>query len=125
MIKRNIFSLIIALIILYLSLASSDTLNKVTFFNISYFDKIAHFGMYFTLMSVILIENRKLLKKSVQIFYVSLIPLCYGIFMEVLQLVLTSSRSASFYDVVFNAAGILFSLLVWLLIRPFSKHSVR
>ena len=57
MLKRNIFSIIVALIILYLSLASSDTFEKVPFFNIPNFDKIVHFGMYFGLMSVIFLKT--------------------------------------------------------------------
>ena len=59
MIKKNIFSILVALIIMYLSLTNSHTFDKVPLIKIPNFDKIVHFGMYFRLMSVIILENRK------------------------------------------------------------------
>jgi len=125
MIKKNIFSILVALIIMYLSLTSSDTFDKVPLYNIPYFDKIVHFGMYFVLMSVIIFENRKTFQSTRFVFLTGLIPLFYGILMEVLQATLTISRSGSVYDVVFNLAGILVSLILWLWIRPLIKNSIR
>lgn len=125
MIKKNIFSVLVALLIMYLSLTSSDTFNKVSLFHITFIDKIAHFGMYFVLMSVIIFENRKIFRSTGHLFLIALIPLFYGILMEILQLTLTVSRSGSFYDVVFNSAGILISLLIWLWIKPYTKVTVR
>ncbi len=113
MVKKNIFSILVALIILYLSLTSSDTFNKVSFIKIPNFDKIVHFGMYFGLMSVIILENRKTLRSTVHLFMAALIPLFYGILMEILQSTLTLTRTGSFYDAIANLAGILFSLLIW------------
>jgi VanZ family protein len=124
MVKKNIFSILVALFIMYLSLTSQDTFDNVSVFNIPFFDKIAHFGMYFSLMSVIIFENRKSLKSTSQLFLISLIPLFYGILMEILQSTLTDSRSGSFYDVVFNSAGILVSLLLWLWIKPLIKETI-
>jgi VanZ family protein len=125
MIKKNKFSVFVALIILYLSLASSDTFNEVPLFDIPYLDKIVHFGMYFGFMSVIIFENRKTLNNNVQLFLISLIPLLYGILMEIFQATLTTTRSGSIYDVIFNFAGILISLILWLLIKPFMKDQIR
>lgn len=117
MVKKNIFSIVVALIILYLSLASSETFEKVDIFNISFIDKIVHFGMYCGFMSVIIFENRKSIKGNLQLFLTALIPFAYGILMELLQSTLTTSRSASFYDVLANSTGILTSLLLWLWIE--------
>ena len=117
MAKKNIFSILIALIILYMSLTGSETFHKVPFYNIPYFDKIVHFGMYLGFMLVIILENRKSIKGNLQLFLTALIPFVYGILMELLQLILTTSRSASFYDVIANSAGILASLLLWLWIK--------
>lgn len=125
MVKKNIFSILVALLIMYLSLTSSGTFEKVSFFNISFIDKIVHFGMYFVLMSVIIFENRKTFKSIGQIFLIALIPLFYGILMEILQATFTLSRYLSIYDVIFNSAGILVSLLLWLWIKPLINKSVR
>jgi len=125
MVKKNLFSIILALIILYLSLAGSDNFEKISIFNILFIDKIVHFGMYFALMSVIIFENRKSIKSTTHLFLTALIPLFYGILMEVLQLSFTISRSGSYKDVIFNSAGILVSLLIYLWIKPMPHKTVR
>jgi len=125
MIKKNIFSILVALIIIYLSLTSSDTFEKVSIFKIPFLDKIVHFGMYFGLMSVIIFENRKTLKSTRHLFLIALIPLFYGILMEILQSTLTATRTGSFYDAIINLAGILVSLLLWLWVKPHLKETIR
>jgi|WetSurMetagenome_2_1015567.scaffolds.fasta_scaffold124039_1 VanZ family protein len=114
MIKHNIISILTSLIILYLSLANSDTFDQMPLINIPNFDKIVHFGMYFTLMSAILFENRKVLKTNKYILLSSLIPVSYGILMEILQGTITTTRSASIYDILFNTAGSLTSCLIFI-----------
>ena len=125
MIIKNKFSILVALIILYLSLANSDTFNEIPLFNIPNLDKFVHLGMYFSFMSVIIFENRTTIKKGVHLFLIALIPLFYGILMEVFQATLTTTRNGSIYDVIFNSAGILISLILWLWIKPFMKDQVR
>jgi VanZ family protein len=125
MIKKNIFSILVALVILYLSLASSETFEKVRYFNLSFFDKIVHSGMYMGFMSVIIFENRKSINNNLQLFLLALIPFVYGVLMELFQLTITTSRSGSFYDVIANAAGILTSLLLWLWIKPHVTGKIR
>jgi len=125
MIKKNILSFLVALIIMFLSLAGSDNFDGVPFLNIPYFDKIAHFGMYFGFMSVLLFENRKQLTGNRQIMLLSVIPFFYGIMMEMFQIIFTVSRSGNVYDVLFNSTGILVSALLWIWIRPFNKNIVR
>jgi len=119
MIRKNILSIIVALIILYLSLTGSDTFDKVPMFNIPYLDKIVHFLMYAGLMTVILFENRKILILQRQIFFAALIPFFYGILLEILQVSLTDTRSGSIYDALFNTCGIIAAIILWLLIKPF------
>ena len=125
MLKKNILSILVALFIMYLSLASSETFKNVPFSKIPQFDKVVHFLMYFGLMSSILFENRKTLKKTRDFFLISLIPLFYGILMEILQGVLTITRSASFFDAVFDETGIIVCILLWLWIKPFKKENIR
>ncbi len=69
--------------------------------------------MYFTLMSAILFENRKSLRGTSHLFLIALLPLFYGILMEVLQFSLTETRSGNIYDVFANSSGILISILIW------------
>jgi VanZ family protein len=125
MLKKNIFSILLALLIMYLSLAPSSTFKKVSLFDLPFQDKIVHFLMYFSLMSVLILENRNTIRSNLQLFMIAIIPLFYGILMEILQSTLTVSRSGSIFDAIFNLAGIIVSLLLWLLIKPFIKSSIR
>lgn len=125
MIKKNIFSIVVALIILYLSLASSDTFKNVPFSTIPNLDKLVHLCMYFGLMSAIIFDNRKRIISNKQVLLLALIPFFYGVLMEILQGVLIVSRYASIYDVMANSTGIVISILVWLWVKPLIKTSVR
>ncbi len=125
MVKKNIFSILVALAIMYLSLANSHTFDKVSLINIPNFDKIVHFGMYFSLMSIIIFENRKTIKISGHWFLIGLIPLFYGIIMEIFQSTLTSTRTGSLWDALFDGAGILVSILLWLWIKPPEKEILK
>lgn len=110
---------------MYLSMANSHTFDKIPVFNIPYFDKLVHFAMFFGLMSVIILENRKTLKSWRLLFLTGLIPLFYGILIEVLQAAFTVTRSGSVYDALADFAGILVSILLWVWIQPFKKEIIR
>jgi hypothetical protein len=125
MIKKNVLSILVALIIAYLSLSDADNYDKVLFFNFPGADKIIHFIMYFVFMSVIVFENRKNIGKVKILLLITLIPLLFGALMEVLQMFLTTSRSGSVADLLSNLAGILFSFTLCLMIRPFRKQIIR
>lgn len=125
MIRKNIYSILVALLLLYLSLTNSEKFQNTSLVNIPYMDKIVHFGMYFVMMSVIILEHRKSLKNSRILFLFALIPLAYGVLMEILQSTLTVTRTGDFYDALADAAGILVSVLLWLLIKPILKEPVR
>ena len=121
MLRKNIFSILIAAIILYLSMANAHTFDKVPI-NIPYFDKIVHFGMYFSFMSVLIIENRKAIKSTGNLFLTGLIPFFYGIIIEIMQSAFTSTRTGSIYDAMANFAGILVSILLWFWIKSYVKE---
>jgi len=125
MIRKNIFSIIVALVILLLSLLGSGTLEKVDFMDLTFTDKIAHFGMYFGFTSVIIYENRKKMMFSAIYIVAALIPFFYGILMEFLQEFMTTTRSGNIYDVIFNTAGIIASLIIWLLFRSHINRIVK
>jgi VanZ family protein len=121
MLRKNKFSILVAFIILYLSLTSAHTFDKVPEFNIPYFDKVVHFGMYFGLMLMITLENRKSIKSVKQLFLLGLIPLFYGILIEFLQSSFTVTRNGNFYDALADCTGILVSILLFLLIKPLRR----
>ena len=121
LLKKNIFSLITALIILYLSLAPSDTFNKVSVFDLPFIDKIVHLCMYFGLTIVLLYENRSMMKRTKNLFLLSIIPFVYGILMEFLQSWLTETRHAEFFDALFDLFGILLALISWRLFFYLSR----
>ncbi|MCX6330061.1 MAG: VanZ family protein [Bacteroidia bacterium] len=125
MVRRNKFSIIIAFIIIILSLTSSEELQKISIIHFKGMDKVIHFIMYFVFMSVILFENRKRVGRTGNLFLIALIPFFFGALMELLQSLLTSSRSGSIYDLIFNLAGILFSVLIFLIIRSFQKEKIK
>ena len=116
-----------ALIISFLSLENMSEFEKVSgvFFKIPHIDKIVHWGMYFTFMSVIIFENRNQIKTTKYLFLLALIPFFYGILMEILQFTVTSNRSGSIYDAIFNSIGILFSIISWLVIKPHLKQGTK
>ena len=125
MIKKHLLSLIVAVLLLYLSLTNAEKFENMPVPHFKFMDKIVHFGMYFVLMSAILFENRNKIMNLRKIILLSLFPLSYGILMEILQLTLTVSRSGSFYDAVADAAGVIGSVLFWYLIKPELRQSIR
>lgn len=117
MIRKNIFTILVSIAIFWLSMTNSDTFESVRLVDIPNSDKMVHVGMYFVLMSAVLYENRKRVINFRDILTAALFPLSYGILIEILQS-LTVSRSASFYDALADAAGIIISIVLWKLIRP-------
>lgn len=125
MIKNNILSIIVALIILYLSFANPETLNKVSVFHFRGLDKIIHLLMYFVFMVTILYEHRKQLIRSSQYFFIAIIPIVFGALIELFQTWFTNTRSGSIFDLLFNMAGILIAILIFVYIRRLVKENIR
>jgi VanZ family protein len=121
MVWKNKLSILVALIILYLSLTNANNFDKLPLVKVPFSGSFIHFCMYFGLMSVIIFENRKALTKNGSLLIISLIPLFYGFLMELLQILITTTRTGSLSDIIFNSAGILVSVLIWLLIKPSIK----
>jgi len=121
MIRKNIFSISVSLIILYLSLSTPQTLVKIGFFNIPYFDKLAHFGLYFVLMAVIIIEHRNSCINTRKLLLIALVPFFLGIGIEFMQTALTSNRKKEFLDMIADSAGITAAIFLWLFIKPYYR----
>ncbi len=112
-------TLILILIIITVSLAN---MNKVIPENVSsfkYFDKIAHFGMYFSLSFIFFIENysaNNFLKRR----WIIVETISLGIILEFVQYLFTTNRTGDFIDAVFNTIGVLVGGIFFLLLRKYS-----
>jgi VanZ family protein len=122
MIRKNILSISTALAILYLSLASSDALNRIPVLHFPGEDKIVHFIMYSFFTGVLLYENRKRIETWYRLIIIALIPFFFGALLELLQSWLTTSRTGSIFDLLFNLSGILFSVIIYLLAKNTSRE---
>jgi VanZ family protein len=125
MIRKNKFTIVTAMVILYLSLAGSITFGQSGILNIPYIDKIGHFGLYFTLMSVIILEHKNLFQNTRQLLLVALIPFFFGNLIEILQMTLTSNRKGEILDALANSAGITIALFLWLFVKPYYKQEFK
>jgi|WetSurMetagenome_2_1015567.scaffolds.fasta_scaffold156473_1 VanZ family protein len=112
-IKNNILSIVIAFIILFLSLANSNTIEEVTFFTFPYIDKVVHFGMYLTLMLSLLYEHRYSNYQLKGQLLMAVLPAIYGILLEIIQKYITETRSGDIVDALFNVIGVLVALSLW------------
>jgi len=123
MIRKNKFSIIVAVVILFLSLTSSHTFGRAGFINIPYIDKMAHFGFYFLFMSVIIIEHIKTLNNTRLLILSALIPFCFGSVIELLQSgIQIINRRGEILDLMFNTAGISAALFLWLFYKPYYRE---
>jgi VanZ family protein len=125
MFRRNIFSILVALVIMYLSLANAHTFDKIPTFNIPHFDKIVHFLMFFGLMSVVILENRRSINSNRRLLVLAIMPFSYGVLMEILQSAFTRTRTGDFFDACADLAGIIASMLLWKWIKPYIEAKIR
>ncbi len=105
-IKRYYRSVLIGILILWLSLSGGQSLVSGDFLNIPYVDKIGHFTMY-ALFSAMLLLDSCLWQSGRSVRYVVLvIPVTFGALMEVFQYFLTTSRKAEALDLLADILGI-------------------
>jgi VanZ family protein len=125
MIRKNLFSILAFLLLLFLSLTNTEKFQMVSMLAIPTMDKLVHFGMYFFLMSVILIEHRRSIRTMKHLLIAALVPFAYGVLMEVLQYMFTSTRSGDFLDALADGLGVLCAVLLWIIIKPLFREPVR
>jgi VanZ family protein len=92
-------------------------LKKLPDLGVSFADKIYHASTYFILAflwynTLVLHFNTS---KTKAIIYTSLISIIFGIIIEVLQGVFTTTRHADIFDVLANSLGVLFAVSVLIL----------
>jgi VanZ family protein len=119
MVKKNKFSILISLVIVYLSLANAKAFEVAGFFDIPYLDKFVHFGLYFLFMTVIILEHRDSFANTRQLIVVALIPVFFGGLMELAQAGFTDTRKADVLDIMFNTAGTATAVCIWLFYKPY------
>lgn len=106
---------LIAFIILYGSLTSSDNLNKIGFLAITNIDKVIHFLFYFSLSITFISSLYKSthLKLVDQYILTIIFSISYGLIMEVLQYYLTVNRTADILDAIANTLGCIIGVLLF------------
>lgn len=123
MLRKNLISVSVAAIILYLSLTGSDSFSRFNIPVIPSFDKIVHAAMYFTLMFSLLFENRTIVSTLKGYALLATIPFIYGVLIELLQIVFTSDRQGEIFDILSNLAGIIIAVVAWRILNVFTGNT--
>jgi VanZ family protein len=110
--KQYYKSIIIGLLILWLSLTGSNIPVPGRMLDIPYLDKLGHLGMYAFFSSILLLDSCRWEVEGKFHYLVLLIPLFFGALMEILQMTLTTSRKAEEIDLLANIAGIAAGVLL-------------
>lgn len=100
-----------ALFILFATIANTSTLEELSLQSLFAFDKPIH-AFLFGFQAFLLIRTGPPISK--RILWVCMVSLGYGMLTEVLQGLITVSRTFDWYDMLADGIG---CLLVWLLYR--------
>jgi VanZ family protein len=104
--KQYYKSILIGLLILWLSLTGSSTMVPGRILNIPYIDKLGHLSMYALFSAVLLLDSCHWKTSRGFSYAVLLIPLGFGALMEILQMTLTQARKAEIADLAANIGGV-------------------
>ena len=115
--KQYYKSILIGLLILWLSLTGSNIPVPGRMLDIPYLDKLGHFGMYAFFSAMLLLDSCRWKVEGKFHYLILLIPLFFGALMEILQMTLTESRKAEEIDLLANIGGIATGVLVASLAR--------
>lgn len=111
-IKQYYKSIIIGLLILWLSLSGSKSLVPGRMLNIPYIDKMGHFAMYAFFSAMLLMDSCRWQSERRFNYLILLIPILFGALMEIMQMTLTTSRQAETLDLVANISGVTAGILL-------------
>lgn len=125
MLRRNILSVSVAIVILATSLTGAGSFSKLSFASFPGADKLVHFIIYFVFMAVVIFEHRNNIKTIGRLMLYSIFPFVFGSLMELLQAWVTSTRSGSWKDILANFAGIIAAVLISLLIKRFRSAIIK
>jgi len=87
----------------------ANELPTKPFLSIPHFDKIVHFGLFFVFCLLLFLPFKKL-KMNLYVYAPAISLLLAGV-LEIVQQIISSSRSSNLYDFVANAAGVVASVL--------------
>jgi len=110
--KQYYKSIIIGLLILWLSLTGSNIPVPGRMLDIPYLDKIGHFGMYAFFSAILLLDSCRWKVEGKFHYLILFIPLFFGALMEILQMTLTATRKAEELDLLANMGGIAAGVLL-------------
>jgi len=117
-----------AVIILVLSGLSGNSISKIPFIDLPYFDKVLHLSFYF-ILSILLcrgyilqLQNKD--RKWPYIF-TFLTAFLYGLLIELFQATIFSGRTADWRDALANTAGIIIGLLLYKPIHRFITRYIK
>ncbi|MBP7731651.1 MAG: VanZ family protein [Bacteroidales bacterium] len=116
-IRKNILSIIVAIIIAFVSFMSPGDINKINILKLHNVDKLVHTIMYFALAFTLCYENRNQLLKAKNYIYISIIPIIFGLIIEILQPIVTRGRTTQPTDELFNLAGTIVAVIFWYIIK--------
>ena len=126
-IKRYPFSLIIILVIIYLSFFKPPTIERIPLF--PGIDKVVHFCMYGGLSGILWLEflwNHRTGGMVMRHAWIGAVtcPIAMSGLVEILQAYCTVNRSGDWLDFVANCCGVLAAtLFAWFVLRPYIlKH---
>ncbi len=110
------------LIITYISLIPSDKIPESQFFNIPYFDKIVHFGIYFifSILLASLFKKQNINKLTTILIILSLNAIIGGA-IEILQDILPINRSGSYCDFIADMFGSITGLFLYYNLKAVKK----
>jgi len=111
-IKQYYKSIIIGLLILWLSLSGSKSLVPGRMLSIPYIDKMGHFAMYAFFSAVLLLDSCRWREKRRFRYIILLIPVFFGALMEIMQMTLTTTRKAETIDLIANMGGVATGIVV-------------
>ena len=117
-----------AFIILFLCMAPANKISRFIIFSFVHFDLIAHFIFYFILALVLYIDIYRYFKgqgkQYIIILFTILIPLLWGIMIELLQYFVVASRAGTFSDVAANLGGSVVCVCTILAVKKYFLNPV-
>lgn len=108
------------LLILFGTLMPNSDLPKYQVFN---YDKVMHIGAFMAWTLATGITWRAFQPKRVSLAILIIVPLLFGIAIEILQGILPTNRSPEWIDIIFDALGTFLGILIYLLLLSIKDQS--
>ena len=110
------------LLILFGTLMPNSDLPKYQVFN---YDKVMHVAAFMAWTLATGITWRAFQPKRVSLAILIIVPLLFGIAIEILQGILPTNRSPEWIDIIFDALGTFLGILIYLLLLSIKDQRVK